>query len=342
METQFRMYNIDELRQFLSTPRKIFITTHAKGDGDALGSSLAMYHYLLKKGHDVTVVSPTDYGLYLHWLPGNPSVVIYTEAKARVQKLADETELVFCLDFNAHARVEGMDSLLRGIKVPKVMIDHHLEPEGFDLYRLWNPDACATTELVYKFICMMGDHELIDRNISTCIYTGLVTDSGSFRYPNVTADVHRIVAHLMETGIDHGQIHRQLFDTFSELRLRFFGHCINNNLEVLHEYRAAVMTVTREELRQYEIKTGDTEGLVNFPMNINEVVFAALIIERDGIIKLSLRSKGNFPANEFAGKYFNGGGHLNAAGGASRTTLEETVAVFKKGLEEYKQLLLTV
>jgi bifunctional oligoribonuclease and PAP phosphatase NrnA len=333
---------LEELKAFLSTPRKIFITTHSKPDGDALGSSLAMFHYLLKKGHEPTVVSPSDYGVYLHWLPGNPSVLCLPESKEKVLKHLAEAELIFCLDFNNYQRTEYLSDALRKATAPKVMIDHHLEPEGFDVFRLWTPDACATAELIYRFMEMMGDIDLLDKNIATCIYTGLITDSGSFRYPNVTADVHRIVAGLMDAGLEHSQVHTHIFDTFTEKRLRFFGLCIKDKLVILPEYRAAYISVTREEIREFEIKTGETEGLVNYPLTLSEVVFAALIIDREHLVKLSLRSKGNFPANEFAGKYFEGGGHLNAAGGSYKGNLNGAVDNFLRGLEEYKPLLLSM
>lgn len=333
------MQQLSELKTLLETPKKIFITTHRKPDGDALGSSLALYHYLLKKGHEPVVVSPTDYGIFLHWMPGNPAVIIWDEEKELSQKHLNESELVFCLDFNHLGRIDDMGDAIRNSTAPKVMIDHHLEPEGFDTYRHWNPDSCATAMLVYEFIRMMGDEEMVDRNIATCIYTGLVTDSGSFRYPNVTAEVHLVVAKLIEAGIEHWRIHQNIYDTFSENRIRFFGHCLSNKLIVLPEYRAAYISVSREELREFNIRTGDTEGLVNYPMNIDSVVFAALIVERENVVKLSLRSKGTFPANEFSSKYFAGGGHLNAAGGVCVKNLAGAIDVFKAGLEEYRSLL---
>ncbi len=336
------MWQLDELKSFLSVPRKILITTHSKPDGDAMGSSLAMYHYLLKKGHEPVVVSPSDYGMYLHWMPGNASVLCLPGDKERANKFLKEADLIMCLDFNNYQRTEYFADSLRKATAPKMMIDHHLNPEGFDIFRLWNPDACATAELVYTFMEQMGDIHLIDRDIATCIYTGIITDSGSFRYPNVTARIHRIVAGLIDAGLQHTEVHNLIFDTFTEKRLRFFGHCIKDKLVVLPQYRAAYISVTKEELKEYEIKTGETEGLVNYPLNIAEVVFAALIIDREHIVKLSLRSKGNFPANEFSGKYFEGGGHLNAAGGSYKGKLDDAVALYIKGLEEYKTLLLAM
>jgi phosphoesterase RecJ-like protein len=336
------MLKAEELKAFLGTPRKIFITTHSKPDGDALGSSLAMFHYLLKKGHEPVIVSPSDYGAYLHWMPGQENILCLPESKEKALKALEEAELIFCLDFNNYQRTEHLSDALRKAKAPTVLIDHHLNPEGFETYSLWNPDACATAELIYSFLDIMGDLDLLDKKIATCIYTGLVTDSGSFRYPNVTANVHRIVAKLLDAGLEHAHVHTMIFDTFTEKRLRFFGLCIKDKLVILPEYRAAYISVTREEIRAYEIITGDTEGLVNYPLMISEVVFAALIIDREHIIKLSLRSKGEFPANEFAGKYFEGGGHLNASGGSYKGTLDDAVARFVNGLKEYKTRLLSM
>jgi phosphoesterase RecJ-like protein len=333
------METLGSLIDYLQIPRKVFITTHVKPDGDALGSMLALYHYLLKKGHEAFPVSPTDFGLYLHWMPGSDGVLNFQADSAKALKRLEECDLVICVDFNSLHRIEKLGEHIEASSVPKFMIDHHLDPENFDQWRLWNPDACASAELVYEFIAMMSDEDLVDKNIGTCIYTGIMTDSGSFRYSSVTARVHEIIAKLLSAGVDHVSIHSSIYDTFTERRLQFFGHCICEKLVVMHEYKSAYISVTRGELKEYDINTGDTEGLVNYPMSIADVNFAGLIIEREGIIKLSLRSKGNFPANEFAAKYFNGGGHFNAAGGTFKGTLEEAVETFKKGLEEYKTLL---
>ena len=334
------MQGIEEIKALLSTPRRVFITMHRKPDGDALGSSLALYHYFLKKGHDPIVVSPTDYGVYLHWMPGNPSVLIWEEGKKTIQKYIDKADIIFCLDFNALGRIEDMGESIRNSKAVKIMIDHHLEPEDFEDYRLWNPEACATAELIYKFIALLGDEDAIDRNMAICLYTGIMTDSGSFQYSNVTPNVHRITAKLMETGMDHTVIHRNIYDTMKESQIRFFGHCLKDKLVVLPKYRAAYISVTRDELRQYEILTGDTEGLVNYTMSMSEAVVGALIVERDKLVKLSLRSKGSFPVNEIAKKYFNGGGHINAAGGSSHENLQGTIDKFIEALKDYELLLM--
>ncbi len=336
------MQGIEEIKQLLSEPRRVFITMHRKPDGDALGSALALYHYFLLKGHDPIVVSPTDYGVYLHWMPGNPSVLIWEEGKKEMAKLIEKADIIFCLDFNNLGRIEDMGECIRTSTAMKVMIDHHLEPEGFEDYRLWNPQACATAELVYKFIDLLGDEKMIDKNIAIGLYTGIMTDSGSFQYSNVSPEVHRITARLMETGMDHTMIHRNIYDTMKESQIRFFGHCLREKLVVLPKYRAAYISVTKEELRQYSILTGDTEGLVNYTMSMGEAVVGALIVERERVVKLSLRSKGNFPVNEIAKKYFEGGGHINAAGGTSYTDLQGTIDKFIEALEEYEPLLLNI
>jgi phosphoesterase RecJ-like protein len=331
------MAGIEDIKELLATPKKILITMHRKADGDALGSSLALYYYLLKKGHTPVIVSPTDYGEYLHWMPGNDKVVIWERDKPKAANIIQSVEVVFCLDFNALSRIEDMGDEIRKSSAFKIMIDHHTHPEDFDDFRLWTPEACATAELVYKFIMLLGDEKMVDKTMATCLYTGLVTDSGSFRYKNVTPDVHRVVAMLMETGFDHTEVHDNIFDVMTESRLKFYGHCLKENLVVLPKYKAAYITVSKEELKKYNINTGDTEGLVNFPMSMSNIIVGALIIERDKMVKLSIRSKGDFAVNDIARKYFEGGGHINAAGGTSHLDLKGTVERFIEALKESTQ-----
>ncbi|MEO8795882.1 MAG: DHH family phosphoesterase, partial [Daejeonella sp.] len=314
---------------------------HHKPDGDAMGSSLGLYNYLIQKGHHVRVVAPTDYPTFLQWLPNNPDVVIYTEKPEESQALVEKAELIFCLDFNALSRINELGNYVREASGLKVMIDHHLEPEGFDDYRHWSINACATAQLVYDFIVnIMDERHLINKDVATCLYTGIMTDSGSFRFPTTTAEVHHIVADLINCGAENSRIHQLVYDNFSENRLRFLGHCLINRLEVFNEYNSALITVTKEDLKEYEITTGDTEGIVNYALSINGIRLAALIIERQDRVKLSLRSTGDFPANEICKKYFNGGGHRNAAGGFSDEKLEDVIKKFKAILPEYKALLI--
>ncbi|MDB5061846.1 MAG: bifunctional oligoribonuclease/PAP phosphatase NrnA [Mucilaginibacter sp.] len=335
------MLDLASLTELLDQPRKIVITTHHKPDGDAMGSSLGLYHYLIQLGHHTKVITPTDYPEFLSWLPGNEDVIIYTEAIQQSAKLIAEADLIFCLDFNSLSRINEMGELVRESSAYKVMIDHHLEPEDFDDYRHWNINACAAAQLVYDFIAhVLHKKELINKDVATCLYTGILTDSASFRLPNTTSTVHRIVAELIDAGAVNWRIHELIYNSSSENRLRFLGHCLANRLEVLPEFNTAIIWVTKEDLAKYDINTGDTEGIVNYALSIASVRLAAFIVDRKDRVKLSLRSKGEFPANDICKRYFEGGGHRNAAGGQSMDTLEGTINKFKSILPEYKKLLI--
>lgn len=335
------MQEIALLKELLAEPRRIVITTHHKPDGDAIGSSLGLYNYFIQRGHQVKVVSPSDYPQFLQWLPNNPEVLIYPDRLAECAALIAEAEFLFCLDFNTLSRINELGEVIRQAKGKKVMIDHHLEPEGFDDYRHWSIHACATAQLVYDFIVnILKDGALLSKDVATCLYTGIMTDSGSFRFPNTTPQVHHIVADLITRGAENWKIHQLVYDNSSLERLRFLGYCLVNKLEVLGEFNTAIISLSKKELEQFHVVTGDTEGIVNYALSINGIRLAALIIERPDKVKLSLRSTGDFPANEICKKYFSGGGHRNAAGGASDEPFEAVVSKFKSILPEYKNLLL--
>nr|MBC7613861.1 bifunctional oligoribonuclease/PAP phosphatase NrnA [Pseudopedobacter sp.] len=335
------MIDLGTLKEKLAQPCHIVITTHHKPDGDAMGSSLGLYNYFIQKGHHVKVISPTDYPYFLQWLPNNPEVIIFTEKEAESKKLVEEADLIFCLDFNALSRINELGEEVRKSPAIKIMIDHHLEPEGFDDYRHWNINASSTAELIYDFIVnQLEDATLINKDVATCLYTGIMTDSGSFRFPNVTAHLHRIVADLIDAGAENWRIHQQVYDNATESRLKFLGFCLSNRLEVFRAFNTALISVSKEDLKPYDVQTGETEGIVNYALSINGIKLAAFIVERHDNVKLSLRSVGTFPANEICKKYFNGGGHRNAAGGASDESFEEVVKKFKSILPEYKNLLL--
>jgi phosphoesterase RecJ-like protein len=335
------MLSLSQLKTLLATPQKIVITTHHKPDGDAMGSSLGLYAYLIQKGHHVKVITPTDYPYFLHWLPNNSDVIIYTEEQEKSATYVAEAAIIFCLDFNTLTRINELGELIRQAPGYKAMIDHHLDPEDFDDYRHWNINACAAAQLVYDFIVnVMEDGDYLTKDIATCLYTGIMTDSGSFRFPSATATVYRIGADLIDAGAEHWRIHQLVYDNATENRLRFLGNCLSNKLEVIKDLNTAIITVTAEELAHYNIVTGDTEGIVNYALSVNGIRLAAFIIERKDKVKISLRSTGDFPANEICRKYFNGGGHRNAAGGVSELGLTETVAYFKSILPEYRTQLL--
>ncbi len=335
------MLDIASLTELLAQPQKIVITTHHKPDGDAMGSSLGLYNYLIQLGHHVKVITPTDYPDYLSWMPGNETVIIYTDNLAEAATLIAEAKIIFCIDFNALGRINDMGALVGKSEAFKILIDHHLEPEDFDDYRYWDIKACATAQLIYKFIAEeLGHKELINKEVATCLYTGIMTDSASFSLPNTTSEVHRITADLMDAGAVNWQINDLVYNNSSENRLRFLGICLSQRLEVLYEYNTAIIAVSKQDLEKYEITTGETEGIVNYALSIAGIRLAAFIVERANEVKLSVRSRGEIPANDICKKYFNGGGHRNASGGISTDSLEQVVNKFKSILPEYKTLLI--
>ena len=335
------MLDTASLIDFLAQPQKIVITTHHKPDGDAMGSSLGLYNYLIQQGHHAQVITPTDYPQFLNWMPGNGDVIIYTDNVAKADQLIADADMIFCLDFNALGRINEMGEKVGESNALKIMIDHHLEPQDFDDYRHWDINACATAQLVYTFIVeILGHKELVNADVASCLYTGIMTDSASFRLPNTTSTVHRIVADLIDAGAPNARIHELVYNDSTEMRLKFLGHCLANKLQVFNEFNTALITVTADELKEYDVITGDTEGIVNYALSISNVRLAAFMVERKDKVKLSLRSKGDFPANEICKKYFSGGGHRNAAGGVSSDSLQETVEQFKLILPKYKNLLI--
>ncbi|QJX47272.1 bifunctional oligoribonuclease/PAP phosphatase NrnA [Hymenobacter taeanensis] len=337
------MSTISELKELLAQPRQIFITTHHKPDADALGSSLGLAGYLRKKGHSVTVVTPSDYPSFLAWMPGNDDVVVYEPRRndAQVREIIGTAEVLFCLDFSCLGRISELGEYVRQAPGTKVLIDHHQEPEAFADLDYSNSKAAATAELVFEVIRDLGDQDLIDTGIGECLYAGIMTDTGSFRHPSTSRNVHLIIAELLNAGINLSDVHRRIYDSHSEERLRFLGFVLKDKLVVLREYNTAYIAITADELRQYHSKTGDTEGLVNFALSIEGIVFAAVFIDRGQAIKISFRSVGDFSVSEFSRRHFDGGGHHNAAGGISHTPLNNTVERFLGLLPQYQTDLVT-
>lgn len=317
--------NIEVLRDGLSRPRKIVVTTHQKPDGDAMGSSLAMYHYLISKGHQVTVVTPTDYPEFLKWMPGNDKVVIYEQKKMPAEKAVQEADIIFCLDFNALHRIQPIDGLVGDALSYKILIDHHLEPEDFTDLRFWDIKASSTCELTYDFIHLLEETPDLSIDCCSCLYTGLLTDTGNFTNGATTAKAMKLAAQLLENGIDFMEIQEKLFNNNSESRMRFIGNSLLNRMVIVPEIETAYITVNKEDGRQFNLQPGDTEGLVNYGLGIKGIKLSILIKEEPGIIKLSFRSKGDLNVNEFARQHFNGGGHKNAAGGKSNEKLDVVI-----------------
>jgi bifunctional oligoribonuclease and PAP phosphatase NrnA len=339
------MQNLDAFRELIASPKKIVITTHFKPDADALGSSLGLAGYLKKKGHQVTVITPSDYPQFLNWMNGNSEVITY-EGQRRQKKanlLIEDADIIFCLDFSALGRIQDMENPVRNSKAVKVMIDHHLHPEDFAQFSYHDSKAASTCELIFKLICLLGDKNLLDVHIGEALYAGIMTDTGSFRHPSTTPEVHRVAAEIMELGVNTNLVHRRIYDSSSTNRLKFLGYVLSEKLVVLPEYRTAYFVVTEEELKKFHSQTGDTEGVVNYALQIQGIVMAVIIVDRPEAVKMSFRSVEEFAVNVIASKYFNGGGHKNAAGG--KTTgigLEATLKRFLDILPEYKEALLAV
>ena len=327
--------------QKLSSPRKIVITTHVKPDADALGSSLGLANYLLKKGHEVTVITPSDYPYFLTWMKGNDAVLDFskdTDRKKALVKL-EKAELIFCLDFSVLNRVNELGELIRQSKAFIVNIDHHQDPEDFAHYRLWSTQAAATCELVYELIVSLGDKKLIDKHIAACLYAGILTDTGGFRHPNTTKNVHLVVAELLEAGANATEIANFIYDSNSLNRLKFIGFAITKRLIVREDLQTAYFVISKKDLKKYQSQTGDTEGLVNYALSLDGVKLAALFSEREDGVKISFRSSVDVAVNKFAAAHFGGGGHKNAAGGKSSLSLKKTVARFESLVQEYQEAL---
>ncbi|MET3128461.1 phosphoesterase RecJ-like protein [Arcicella rosea] len=339
------MQNLEAFRELINTPKKIVITTHFKPDADALGSSLGLAGYLRKKGHHITVITPSDYPKFLFWMPNNEEVVNYEDYKLRGKsnKLIAEADVIFCLDFSALSRIEAMAEPVRQSDAIKVMIDHHTFPEDFAQFSYHDTKAAATAQLIFQLIVLLGDESLLDVQICECLYAGIMTDTGSFRHPSTTPAVHRIVADIMEIGVNTNLIHRRIYDSTTAERLNFLGYVLSEKLVILPEYRVAYFTVTEEELKRFNSQTGDTEGIVNYGLQIEGVVMSVIIVDRPEAVKMSFRSVEEFAVNQIASKYFSGGGHKNASGGkTSGIGLQATVEKFISILPEYQEELLAV
>lgn len=340
MIPDFHLTGLRELNELLNTPKIICIITHHRPDGDAIGASLGLYNFLIQKNHHVQVVSPGVYPEFLSWMSGNNKIINYDEAPGKCKEALTNAEIIFCLDFNAPDRVEKLKNDLLQSKAKKVLIDHHLSPENFCEFIFSFPDSCATSELIYHFIIQSGGKSFINKNIAECLYAGIMTDTGSFRFSLMTPDTHRIIAELMEAGASNFKIYELIYDNFSEHRMRLLGYCIQEKLTVLPEYCTAYIAVNENELKTFNHQPGDTEGIVNYGLGIKNIKLTAFFYERDGLVKISFRSRDDFSVKELAAKHFDGGGHKNAAGGKSKDNLDKTIARFLEILPLYKKELL--
>lgn len=330
------------LKQLLGKkPEQIVLVAHENPDGDAVGSAVGLAEMLKNQGHETTVLVPNDFPRFLKWFSSKTEIIIYSKNKKEAKERLNNAGILFCVDFNEPKRAGHLEKKIIKFDKPKVLIDHHPNPSEFVDFMISEPGYSSTAELIFDVAGILDIKKYLNREAAEALYTGIMTDTGSFSYNTNNSNTFKVVAELITFGINTDEIQSKVYHNFSADRMRMLGHCLKNNMEVFSEYRSAVIYISKLELGKYEYQPGDTEGFVNYPLSINNIVFSALFIEQDGFVKASFRSKGTFPANEFSRSHFEGGGHRNAAGGESKLKLNETVEKFRKLLEQYKQQLVT-
>jgi len=333
---------LNELKLLLQNKKNIVITIHRGPDADALGSALALSDVLKQLNHNVTVVSPNDYASFLYWMKGNNEVVVFTEQTEKTIEITNNADLIFLLDFNDLSRIGEYTETVRNSSSTKIMIDHHQEPNMNDADLVFSDtSSCSTAQLLFEILDGLSFKSMINKDVAECIYAGIMTDTGSFKYSSTTSKTHMVISELIDAGAENSKVHDLIYDNYSEDRTKLLGYCLNDKLQIFPELNSAIISLTEEELDRFNFKKGDTEGVVNYALAIKGIIFAVFIAEKEGKVKLSLRSKGDFKDNEIAKKYFSGGGHMNASGGISDRSVEGTVKKVIEVFEEYKDELLT-
>ncbi len=330
---------IHKVEKELNRADKIVIVVHVGPDGDAMGSSLAMWHYLMTIEKEPVVIVPTAFPNFLSWMPGSENVLVYEQKKSICDEIIANAELIFTLDFNVPNRLAKMETAIMNAAAPKILVDHHLHPGDYAKVTISYPEISSTSELIFRLICRLGDFSKINMACAECIYTGMMTDTGAFTYNSNKPEIYIIINELIKIGVDKDAIYRLVFNNYSADRMRLMGYALYNKMKVYPEYKAALITLSLNELKEFNYQNGDAEGLVNLPLSIDGVLFSVFMREDSDKIKISLRSQGTFPANKVSADLFNGGGHLNAAGGESYTTLDEAIQKFEKALPDYKDFL---
>jgi bifunctional oligoribonuclease and PAP phosphatase NrnA len=331
--------NIDLFGEWLKETEKIVIVTHVSPDGDAMGSSLGLYHFLISQNKTVNIIVPNAFPEFLKWMPGAKNITLYDQQKENADKLIADADMICCLDFNGLKRIEEVGNAVKEAKARKVMVDHHPFPDDFCSIVMSHPEISSTSELVFRLITRLGYFDEITKEGAECIYTGMMTDTGSFTYNSNSQEIYFIISQLISKGIDKDDINRNVYNTYSESRLRLMGYVLHSKMKVYPECHAAMMSLTQDELKEFNYVKGDSEGFVNIPLSIKDVKFSVFFREDTDMIKVSLRSVGEFPCNQFASEFFSGGGHLNASGGEFYGTMEQAIEIFEQALEKYKPLL---
>jgi len=333
------MHKIEEFKKLISSPKTVVIIPHQKPDADALGSALGLGNYLKKKGHDVSVISPSDYPDFLNWMEGNEDVIIFEAEEEKAKNKIEKSDLIICVDFANLKRVDKLGEIVEKSSAVKSVIDHHLERDDFADFSFWDVKAAATAEIIFRIIEAIGEKKLIDKGIAEALYAGIMTDTGSFHHSNTTQRVHVVTAELIELGADVTKVAKLVYDNNSVDRLKFIGFALSERLTVLPERSTAYFTISLKDLQKFNSKTGDTEGLVNYGLSIKGIRVSAAIIERPDMIKFSFRSVGDFSVNDLARQYFEGGGHKNASGGKMKCSLQEAAKKFEEAIENNKEVL---
>lgn len=329
---KFNEKEVQRFQSYIDKGDRFVIVTHTSPDGDALGSSLALYHYLLLLGNKADLIVPNDFPVFLKWMPGADYIIVYDRYKEYAEALIREADVICCLDFNELKRVGKLAAHVEAAQAGKIMIDHHLNPADFCDLIISYPDMSSTSEMIFRLLCRLKAFDDINRDIAECIYTGMMTDTGSFTYHSNNADLYFIIMELVRKGVDKDVIYRKVYQVYSESRLRLMGYVLCEKMKFYPESKTALITLTRDELNRFNYATGDAEGFVNLPLSVEGIRFAVFVREESNYIKLSFRSTGHFPCNRFASDYFHGGGHLNASGGEYNGSLNEAVAAFERAL----------
>ena len=331
---------ISAIHKLLKSPKNIIVIGHKNPDGDAIGSCLGLANFLRQNGHQVTTLMPNDFPKFLEWIPEVKDIIIFNQEVKKSKEIIKKADIIFTLDFNELNRTGEVQKPLEEATCDFVLIDHHQQPGNYATVTYSDVTICSTSQMVYHFMESLNGIDLLNKEIATQLYTGIMTDTGSFRFPATTATTHRVIANLIENGAKNSEIHQHVYDTNSHDRLKLLGLALNN-LKILPAYNTAYITLSQLELSNHNFRKGDTEGFVNYALSISGVVFAAIFIENksENIVKISLRSKGSFSVNEFSRSNFSGGGHTNAAGGKSYLSLDETVKEFINILPNYKKAL---
>lgn len=333
---------IDHVEKWFEKADKFVIVSHVSPDGDAIGSSLGLFHFLSSQGRTVHVIVPNAFPDFLKWMPGAKDIIQYNRSKDFADKLIQEADVICCLDFNVLSRVDEMENVVKSSKARKLLVDHHLYPGDFAQIVISYPHISSTSELVFRMVCQLGNFSDISKEGAECFYTGMMTDTGAFTYNSNNREIYLIIGELLSKGIDKDEIYRKVYNNCSEGRLRLKGYVLCEKMQLFPQFNSALISLTRDEQKKFHYMKGDTEGLVNIPLSIKDICFSVFLREdtEKDMIKVSLRSVGTFPCNQVATEFFNGGGHLNASGGEFYGTMEEAINLFKQALVKYESLLL--